>query len=210
MHHLVLLGDSILDNASYTAGGPDVITHVRQQLPQGWRATLNAVDGSTTEDLPPQLQALAPDATHLLLSIGGNNALLCGDVLDTPVASSAEALLLLSEVARGFELAYRGAVAACLGLKLPLVVCTIYNGNFPDQDYQQRVTVALTVFNDVILRVAVEHGLKVIDLRLVCNWPDDYANPIEPSASGGAKIAKAIVQAVTESTRSRGANVVTA
>jgi hypothetical protein len=208
MNHLVLLGDSILDNGAYTAGGPAVITHVQRQLPEGWCASLSAVDGSTTDDIHSQLKALAPDATHLLLSVGGNNALLRADVLETPVSSSGEALLLLFEVVREFELTYRQAVTACLGFHLPLVVCTVYHGNFPDANYQQRVAVALTVFNDVIIRVAIENRLKVIDLRLVCTSADDYANPIEPSASGGEKIAQAIVRAVMEPAHSlRGADV---
>jgi hypothetical protein len=211
MHHLVLLGDSILDNGSYTDGGPAVIAHVQRQIPAGWSASLSAVDGSTTDDIHPQLEALPPDATHLLLSVGGNNALLRAEVLDTPVISSGEALLLLSEVVREFEMTYRRAVNACLSLNLPLVVCTVYHGNFPDRNYQQRVVVALTLFNDVIIRVAIENRLKVIDLRLVCTSPDDYANPIEPSASGGAKIAQAIVLAFTEPAHAtRGANVVAA
>jgi hypothetical protein len=29
MPHLILLGDSILDNAAYTEGGPDVVTQLR-------------------------------------------------------------------------------------------------------------------------------------------------------------------------------------
>ncbi|WP_426107429.1 SGNH/GDSL hydrolase family protein [Massilia sp. TSP1-1-2] len=134
---------------------------------------------------------------------------MCLPLLDTPVTSTAETLILLANIARDFELAYRKVLQACLALALPLVVCTIYNGNFPDTHYQQRATVALTVFNDVILRVAVEHGLKVIDLRLVCTSSDDYANPIEPSVTGGGKIAGAIVQAITEPNHAaRGANVV--
>jgi hypothetical protein len=36
----------------------------------------------------------------------------------------------------------------------------------------------------------------VIELRLVCSEPEDYANPIEPSVQGGAKIARAIARAV--------------
>jgi hypothetical protein len=36
----------------------------------------------------------------------------------------------------------------------------------------------------------------VIDLRLVCTEPADYANPIEPSSGGGEKIARAIVTAL--------------
>ena len=30
MPHVVLLGDSILDNGAYTSGGPDVVTQLRQ------------------------------------------------------------------------------------------------------------------------------------------------------------------------------------
>jgi len=52
------------------------------------------------------------------------------------------------------------------------------------------------MFNDVILRVALERAIDVIDLRLVCTVASDYANPIEPSGSGGKKIADAIVAAV--------------
>jgi hypothetical protein len=44
-------------NAAYTAGAPDVISHLRAELPSGWRASLLAVDGSTTGDLAPQLDA---------------------------------------------------------------------------------------------------------------------------------------------------------
>lgn len=33
MPHIVLLGDSIFDNAHYTLGGPDVIAQVRKLLP---------------------------------------------------------------------------------------------------------------------------------------------------------------------------------
>ena len=55
--------------------------------------------------------------------------------------------------------------------------------------------IGLRTFNDVILRVAFENRLAVIDLRLVCSEPADYANPIEPSGGGGLKIATAIARA---------------
>ena len=69
MAHIVLLGDSIFDNASYTKGRPAVISQVRQLLPTGWQASLLAVDGATTEKVPSQLQRLPPDASHLVLSV---------------------------------------------------------------------------------------------------------------------------------------------
>ena len=66
---------SIFDNAAYVGGGPDVITQLREKLPAGWRATLGAVDGSTMPDINGQLDNLPVDATHLVVSIGGNDAL---------------------------------------------------------------------------------------------------------------------------------------
>lgn len=209
MPHLVLLGDSVLDNGAYTAGGPAVIAQVRQRLPAGWSASLSAVDGSTTEDIPNQLATLPAGATHLLLSVGGNDAILRAEIVESPVASSGEALLMLADAVQAFEAAYRHAVQACLAHRLPLVVCTVYHGNFPEPTYQRRVGVALTAFNDVVVRAAIDNRLKVIDLRRVCNAPDDYANPIEPSSVGGTKIAEAIVRAVTEAPHTgRGAQVV--
>jgi len=53
------------------------------------------------------------------------------------------------------------------------------------------------VFNDVILRVGAEFHLSIIDLRFICISPADYANPIEPSSAGGAKIARAIVRSIS-------------
>jgi GDSL-like Lipase/Acylhydrolase family len=199
MSHIVLLGDSIFDNASYTSGGPDVIAQVRELLPQGWIASLLAVDGSTTLSVPVQLARLPRDASQLVLSVGGNDALLRSDILNTPVRSTAEALTMLADVTGQFEENYRLAVDACRCTKLPLGVCTIYNGCFADAVLQRTVTTALKIFNDAILRVAFEFGLPVIDLRFVCSSVSDYANPIEPSSIGGLKIARAILHSVSGS-----------
>jgi lysophospholipase L1-like esterase len=199
--HLVLLGDSIFDNGAYTAGGPDVVRQVRDVLPSGWQATLLAVDGARTTDVEAQLRRLPSDASHLVLSVGGNDALAHGDLLEGPAASAAQVLGFLADAAAGFEQHYRALTGRLLEHGLPIVVCTIYNGNFPEPEFQRIARTALCVFNDVILRIALEHGFEIIDLRLVCTEPDDYANPIEPSSRGGAKIAQAIVQVLTEARR---------
>ena len=206
MPHLVLLGDSIFDNAHYTSGGPDVVSQVRNLLPSGWGASLLAVDGSTTVNIPDQMQRLPKECTHLVLSVGGNNALteasrlgisffgMIFGMTGEPTSKSPDSL---ADISNAFESQYRSAVDACLGPKLPLGVCTIYNGCFPDKSYQRIASLALAIFNDVIIRVAIERGLSVIDLRLICTAPTDYANPIEPSSIGGEKIAKVIVALVT-------------
>jgi hypothetical protein len=194
--HLVLLGDSIFDNRAYTAGEPDVVSHLGAVLPPGWRATLCAVDGSITADLPDQVESIPADASHLAVSIGGNDALMNSDLLSLPVRSTTEALDLFGDRVTLFEVHYRDAIGKVLKLGLPTTVCTIYNGNFPDPQYARTASLALAMFNDVILRIAFELSLSVIDLRLVCTEPGDYANPIEPSGHGGLKIARAIARAV--------------
>ena len=197
MNHLVLLGDSVFDNARYTLGSPDVITQVREVLPVGWQASLVAVDGSTTREIPAQVQRVPQDASNLVLSVGGNDAIMHADILRMPASSTSEALSLLADVSARFEESYRGAVAACRGMDLPLAICTIYNGSFPDRDYQRQISTALMVFNDAIVRVGAELGLSIVDLRLVCSAPADYANPIEPSSIGGQKIARCIANLVS-------------
>ena len=199
MPHLVLLGDSIFDNGAYTSGGPDVIAQLRSLVPTGWKATLLAIDGARTEDVARQLDRLPPDASHLVLSIGGNDALAHSELLEGPAASAPQLLGFLADVAEAFESRYRRLIERVLERGLPLTVCTIYNGNFPDLEFQRLASTALCVFNDPILRVAFERRLTVIDLRLVCNEAADYANPIEPSSRGGAKIAGAIIRALQDS-----------
>ena len=129
--HIILLGDSIFDNKAYTAGEPDVVTHLSQQLPASWRATLRAVDGATTNQLKAQCSHFPSDASHAVVSIGGNDAIMNSDLLDTPVSSSAESLLLFGQRVSLFESQYRAALGRVHALGLPITVCTIYNGCFP-------------------------------------------------------------------------------
>ncbi|HEY0970056.1 MAG TPA: GDSL-type esterase/lipase family protein [Gemmatimonadales bacterium] len=195
MPHIVLLGDSIFDNAAYVRGGPDVVAQLRALLPDGWRATLAAVDGAVIADVARQLARLPADATHLVVSVGGNDALGHVDLLSRRAESSAQVLGWLADAVEGFEARYRRMVAALLERRLPVTLCTIYEGNL-GAPVQRIARVALAVFDDAILRVAAEHGLPVIELRLVCTGTADYANPIEPSVQGGGKIARAIARAL--------------
>ena len=194
MNHVVLLGDSIFDNAAYTGGAPDVVRQLRQRLPHGSKATLGAIDGSTTEDVREQLRHLPKDATHLIVSAGGNDALGYIDFLGAPARSTAEALLGLAHIAAEFEGRYRDMLAEVIAYELPTAICTIYHPCFPDPELQKIAVTALTVFNDRIILAAFTHGIPLLDLRLICTEEGDYADPIEPSAQGGEKIALAIVE----------------
>ena len=190
--HVVLLGDSVFDNAAYVPGGPSVMEHLRSLLPTDWKVTLLAIDGSKVASVKKQLRQLPADATHLVLSIGGNDALgYSWFIMSEPADSYASALSGLAKIRDDFSNEYRQMLSSVRALGRPLVVCTIYDsvpGLVPAQ------TAGLALFNDVVTRQAIADGATLLDLRLICDQQSDYSeiSPIEPSASGGAKIARAI------------------
>jgi lysophospholipase L1-like esterase len=198
MNHIVLLGDSIFDNALYVAGGPDVRTLLQACLPDDWRVTLLAVDGDRAQDVAEQLQHLPHDASHLVVSVGGNDSLDQLDFLAAPAQSVAAALQGLAGIAADFERDYQQMLQEVLLHRLPTALSTIYYPRFEDSVLQRLAITALTVFNDVIIRAAFAAGAPLLDLRLICDEISDYANPIEPSVTGGAKIAARIARLVQE------------
>jgi lysophospholipase L1-like esterase len=189
--HVVLLGDSIFDNARYVPGRPAVIEQVRAGLPAGWCATLVAVDGHTVEDIVRQIPRVPPGATHLVVSIGGNDALGASGLLKERAGTVADALRVVAEAAGEFRDAYAAMLRDVLALGKPAAVCTVYDA-IPILGDAERA--ALATFNDVISRAAASASIPLIDLRVICNEAADFSplSPIEPSAGGGAKIAEAI------------------
>ncbi len=178
-------------------GQPDVVKQLRAALPAGWTATLCAVDGAVTRSVAGQLARIPSDATHLVVSVGGNDALGESHLLSSGVRMVAEAVSLLADAQERFARAYVDMLRPVLGMELPTAVCTIYDT--PSTAPNHRVIrSALALFNDVITRAAFSEGLPLIDLRLICSEDEDYANPIEPSAKGGEKIAAAIARLVSD------------
>jgi hypothetical protein len=191
MSHVILLGDSIFDNAVYVPGRPPVIEQLRSWLPADWRATLMAVDGAVTTSVLRQLDRLPSDATHLVVSSGGNDALGASSLVSDDSFSAAAGFQQLAEVQAEFQRDYREMLRALQEESKPTVLCTVYD-SIPG--LPQEAVTGLSVFNDVILREGFRHGLPILDLRLICDEPRDYSelSPIEPSEHGGAKIVQGI------------------
>jgi len=189
--HVVLLGDSIFDNAAYVGGAPDVVRQLQRALPGGWAATLLAVDGAVVASVERQLAGVPRDASLLVVSAGGNDALGDAYLLQQRCGTVGDAVSVLAQAQARFAERYARMVELVTGTGMPAALCTIYDANFPPPEGAV-ITAALSLFNDVITRAAFARGLPLIDLRLICNEPTDYANPIEPSEKGGEKIAAAI------------------
>ncbi|MDA1129659.1 MAG: SGNH/GDSL hydrolase family protein [Chloroflexi bacterium] len=198
MRNLVLVGDSIFDNAAYV-DGPDVRAQVETKMPDDWTVSLLAVDGSYILDVPGQLDQLPSDTQRLVVSTGGNDVLVQTEVLGDAVTSVGEALLLLDEAVAQFREDYCEMLEAVLATDIQSFVCTIYRPNFPDGDLQRMTSTALGLFNDVIIEEASLRLLPILDIRAIFTDGGDYANPIEPSVQGGEKLANGIVEMISNS-----------
>ena len=131
------------------------------------------------------------DGTHW----GGNDALNSLGLLSEPAKSVFDGLHTLADIRDDFRTGYRKMLSHVQSFCLPMAVCTIYDC-VPNLGRPEKT--ALALFNEIILREAFEAKLPVIDLRLVCQEPEDYSamSPIEPSNIGGEKIAAAIAKLV--------------
>jgi hypothetical protein len=196
--HVVLLGDSIFDNGPYVPTERDTTSsHLRRILPDGWRVKLLAVDGHLTRDVERQLPDLPRDASHLLVSAGGNDALQVAarwGLLENQRFGAVARQLATYQ--KHFRREYRAMLQAVLVHNLATAVCTVYTA-VPGLPEEQ--VAALSYYNDVIVEEAARARVAVVDLRLVCEAEEDYSprSPIEPSTEGGRKIAQALAGLVT-------------
>ena len=213
MNHIILAGDSIFDNGSWVPGDPDVATQVKSLFDIKDKVTLLAVDGDIINGVADQLKSLPDDASHLFISVGGDDALSVLGEMQKTVPSIAEGFLHFHKIRKEFERMYQAMLSNALSYNLPTTVCTIYKpclshrnairilshseSNLNSDQQQKVANTALPIINSIISKEAIKAGLPVIDLEIIFNDVADYANDIEPSAVGGMKMAKIIKEIVT-------------
>ena len=201
---LILIGDSIFDNAVYVAPNERCVEdHCRVLLPD-WDIRLWAVDGATASDIPMQIESHeTPPNAVAVMSVGGNDALAYQELIlgDMPQVVPTDLFAHLHPIIEDFRSAYSRALDAVEARNIPLATCTIYNGNFPEPQ-QAAASTGIALFNDVISRESRRRNLPVLELRDICSDPVHYANPIEPSESGGLAIAEAITDAYESTEKS--------
>jgi lysophospholipase L1-like esterase len=194
---LILLGDSIIDNGAYVRPGePDVATQLLALLPQH-TILKRALDGAACAEVLSSQTADIEGADAIILSAGGNDALLHADLLEAARETTArDVLVRLWTIREDFRRIYASLLDCLTATRRPVLVLTIYNpcfdGHGMETTYQQAAESAVSTFNDIIQQEARRRTLDVLELRNLFTNHADYANPIEPSAIGGAKLAKAI------------------
>ena len=220
---ILLLGDSIIDNKSYVLSSElDVTAHLKELCSNDLSTTVenHAVDGDTMYDLVSgQLDSkILSDASHIVVSIGGNDLLHNISFLQTTSELSkvmGKGAMIgkwgvkelnpsrnkvfeetYFEIIEPFKKQYETIVANLSNHRANLLLCTVYEGDLVDSDEFSDVNnsskTMVSIFNDIVYRTANKYGADVLELRDIFVISEDYANPIEPSHIGGGKLAKAI------------------
>ena len=209
MKHIVLLGDSIFDNSSYVNPGElDVPNQLRSLVGHRSRITNLAVDGHKIRHVKNQLDNLPPSATNLFVSVGGNDGLGHLSIFNSHVSTVGEALRQMYRIGNNFKKRYSEMVDLVLSYNIPTAFCSIYYPRFDarslnrvqhymtaiqnGREIQEMAMAAETIFNDIITYEVFKRKIPLIDLRVLCDDDEDFANPIEPSCIGGMKIARTI------------------
>jgi lysophospholipase L1-like esterase len=194
---IILLGDSIIDNGVYVKPGEPCVAGQLQALRPLDLVKRRALDGAVCADvLKAQFGDFEPN-DYIVLSCGGNDALQHIEMLDTTFQTvSRNVLIGLWRLRENFRSDYRALLDALAATGRPVLAMTVYNPCFEGYgmaaEDQRAAESALSIFNDVIQQEARSRSFDVLEIRAIFTDAADYANPIEPSATGGAKLAVAI------------------
>jgi len=155
-----------------------------------------AADGARIATvLEKQIAAIPADATHIVMSVGGNDGLVYRSMLGSQaVTTVGEALLHLGRVQAEFDAAYTAAVKSLTARGLPVLLVVPHNPQFADETEASGARTGLALLTDAIYRAAALHSCSVMDLRLMLTDKGDWANPLELSSQGGFKLAAKVVE----------------
>ena len=186
MKYLTLLGDSVLDNSSYTGKGESSFDWLRNFAPKGWEVLLGARDGGVVSSIPFQIHQIHPLTSSILLSIGGNDAV--REKWRLHAFKGRTLWRSLRIAAADFGLRYREMLDQNFTpLFSKLTICTIYGGDFGED--QNIINTAVGLFNREILSLAGKRGIRVLDLYHLLQGEEFFTSFIEPSSLGSAILA---------------------
>ncbi|MFL9826668.1 SGNH/GDSL hydrolase family protein [Rhodoplanes sp. SY1] len=198
--HVVLLGDTVFDPGADVGSSGGVLAALRRVLPAGAAASSLARDGAAIDDLPAQLTRLPADVTHLVVSIGGADAIAALAGVTDPVATVGDSLDRLAAARDRFAGRYAAVADALKATHRPVALCTMWRPSAREDRFARAAGVGIDLLDNAIVRIALARGLALIDLRLVCPGEDDFDLAGTPSARGCAKTASAVVRFVDRTT----------
>ena len=176
-NNIVLIGDSMLNNFNY------VQTSIPELLKLKTQNVFNfAVDGSTIADCYTQLDKI-PNAlntinTYVFISAGGNNILNARGQMDNAAINK----LFTTYV----------TLIQSVKTKLPNVKINVLNLYLPTNPQYQSYSTSIQLWNTLIQNRSEAFSVGIIDTNKLLTQSTDFIYDVEPSETGGAKIANAI------------------
>jgi hypothetical protein len=194
--HVVLLGDALLEAYRSIDKAPG---NFEDALLPGTRNQWKISVVSEAEVARAgQSLVLPADATHAIIFIEGNYAIEQSGLLHSRPDAYGQTLEQLSLAADEFERTLARLIHVAQSARLVIMVCTMFQPNYRDRVRQRTACAALAIFNDRVIMRAAEAKAAVIDLRLICNEPEDYDKPTQLSKGGLQKTANVIRFAMVE------------
>jgi len=181
----VLLGDSILKNESYIKSGLSVCEYVKSKISSTYCYALN---DSTIVDVYSQLEQIPLDLNDpncsVFLSVGGN------DILNNHIEDK--------ESLRPMFIAYTKLIRS-IKAKMDKSRLFLVNIYYPSNLKCLQYTPILAEWNKMIDDYAYDSTNNiagVVRLNELLKDKSDFTHEIEPSESGGHKIAEAILKSI--------------
>lgn len=201
--HIVLLGDSTLDNGRYLNLAKGELSVEKQLMKicmeRQWDMTVLAQDGSLLDDVRQRQVPVIPEgATHIILSASGNDLL---SLLNHMVVSNFTLSSMYATIGAGLTQVaedYRQLLCQLKGLGCHLAICTLYKPNFNHLFFKSLAGFGLGLHNSRIRQISVELDCSVIDFSSMFDSEDDFANPLELSTRGGSKLTQNIAAFVSD------------
>jgi len=182
---VVLLGDSVFKNESYVKSGLSVSEYVKNQTSSTYCYALN---DSTIVDVYHQLEQIPLDYNDpncsIFLSVGGN------DILSNHVENI--------ESLRPIFIAYTKLIRS-IKTKMDKSKLFLVNIYYPSSLKYSQYTPILVEWNQMIDDYAYNSTSNiagVVRLNEILKEKSDFTHEIEPSESGGLKVAEAILKSI--------------
>ena len=179
---ILLLGDSILDNSYYVSPGKSVYDYIKRSIPSSTVIKNLARDGAIISEVKTnQLYAIPitynKPTTALVLSIGGND-FLSGNAIDLVKPQYKD---LLQQIRSQFD-------------KSKIYLVDLYR---PLDPSLQLYTTIISMWNSYLEQlVKANLADAIVPISNVIVEPTDLVHKIEPSNTGGEKIANLILQTI--------------
>ena len=178
--HIVLLGDSVLNNSNYVKENESIEQMLNAQTET--QIISLAQDGAVLQEIFAQIDKIPLEfdkpTTYIFLSIGGN------DLLNNYLSE-----IYIHKLIEQYKLLIATIITRLPSAKLYLL--TLY---YPTSAKYESYNEFISLWNKNVEELMPSSN--IIYLQNIINQEGDLVNQIEPSSNGGKKIAEAILQKI--------------